>query len=291
MTADLLLSRREHRHSRLAIATLQFILLLIGFLLLRVILFLKFGPPSFLWIELLGAFGVDFPLDLLVASIVALPVLLWLTLLPRRWYAAQFHGIVLRIALFGGWAVFFFGLVAEYYFFDEFKSRFNTVAVDYLLFPHEVFINIWDAYPVGWVVGGCALFGALVVLLQSGFLGKSLRANPTGHRWWPAGAAAAGCVALYFSVRVNESAFIDERVIREIANNGQFAFVSAAVTRHLDYGAFYKTLPRAEAFARARRLLTERGVEFVEPADGLQRRVSGSLTRPRLNVILLLEDR
>src|SRR5882762_190147 len=158
MTTDLLRSGRE-RHPRLAIAALQFILLLIGFFLLRVVLFLKFGPAPFLWRDLLGAFAVGFHLDIFVALIAALPLLLWLTLLPRRWYGAPFHGIVLRAGLFAGWAVFFFALVAEYYFFDEFKSRFNTVAVDYLLFPHEVFINIWDAYPVGWVVGGCALFG------------------------------------------------------------------------------------------------------------------------------------
>src|SRR5437868_7023232 len=57
------------------------------------------------------------------------------------------------------WSGTIFLLCAEVFFFDEFKSRFNTVAVDYLLYPHEVFINIWDSYPVAWVLAGCVAAG------------------------------------------------------------------------------------------------------------------------------------
>ena len=53
------------------------------------------------------------------------------------------------------WVVQVFQLAADYFFFEEFRSRFNTVAVDYLIYPHEVFINIWDSYPVAWVLFGC----------------------------------------------------------------------------------------------------------------------------------------
>jgi len=100
----------------------------------------------------------------------------------------------------------------------------------------------------------------------------------------------ASCVVLYCTISINEAGFSNERVVGEIAKNGQFSFASAAITRHLDYTAFYKTLPRAEAFARARRLLAEPGTEFIDSAEGLQRRIFGSLDRPRLNVVLLLEE-
>ena len=36
--------------------------------------------------------------------------------------------------------------IADYYFFEEFRSRFNTVAIDYLLYPHEVFVNVWSCW-------------------------------------------------------------------------------------------------------------------------------------------------
>ena len=42
--------------------------------------------------------------------------------------------------------------VVQFFFFQEFDARFNLVAVDYLIYPHEVFVNIWESYPVGKVL-------------------------------------------------------------------------------------------------------------------------------------------
>jgi hypothetical protein len=52
-----------------------------------------------------------------------------------------------------------FLLISEWYFFDEFESRFNCVAIDYLLYPHEVFTNIRESYPVPVILAVCAVCG------------------------------------------------------------------------------------------------------------------------------------
>src|SRR4051812_28585668 len=49
--------------------------------------------------------------------------------------------------------------------------------------------------------------------------------------------------------------FSRDRVVNEIANNGTISFLNAFFTRNLDYSAFYRTLPKAEAYARAAGLL------------------------------------
>ena len=240
--------------------------------------------------ETVRSFAVGFHLDLFIGLICAAALLGWLAILPGQWYRARWHRIFFAMVLGAAWTLFFFSLVAEFYFFDEFKSRFNTVAVDYLLYPHEVFVNLWDAYPVGWVIVACALSGGMVILLQNHFLQRSLARLPEERRWWPLGAAVISCALVYLSIRPSEARFGGERLLGEMAKNGPYAFASAALTRDLDYPAFYKTVPRAEAFARARNLLSEPGVEFVEHDEGLQRRVAGNLDRPRLNVVLLLEE-
>jgi len=79
-------------------------------------------------------------------------------------------------------------------------------------------------------------------------------------------------------------------VLNEIANNGQRAFVNAALTRHLDFPAFYETMPGPDAFQRARRLLTEPNTRFAAAQDSLQRSVAGDPARPRLNVVIFLEE-
>ena len=67
---------------------------------------------------------------------------------PDRW----FRSTAWRVILCGATAATIAGLVylttAEYFFFEEFDARFNLVAYDYLAYPTEVFIDIWDAYPV-----------------------------------------------------------------------------------------------------------------------------------------------
>ncbi|MCX8109474.1 MAG: LTA synthase family protein, partial [Verrucomicrobiae bacterium] len=50
------------------------------------------------------------------------------------------------------------------------------------------------------------------------------------------------------------------------------------------------TIPREEAYQRVRRLLSVPGVEFVGPPESLRRRVKGDPTRPRLNVVIIIEE-
>src|SRR5690606_30137991 len=73
-------------------------------------------------------------------------------------------------------------------------------------------------------------------------------------------------------------------------NNGSISFVNAFVTRNLDYAAYYRTLPRDEAYARARKILASPKSEFVGDAYSIRRKVSGDPSKPRLNVVLLLEE-
>ena len=81
-----------------------------------------------------------------------------------------------------------------------------------------------------------------------------------------------------------------DRTLNEIANNGALAFFCAAWTHHLDYAAFYRTLPLEEAYQRTRRLLSEPGTELSPDLRDIRRRVAGDPNRPRLNVVVFLEE-
>ena len=54
--------------------------------------------------------------------------------------------------------------------------------------------------------------------------------------------------------------------------------------------AFYKTLPRDEAYARVHRLLASTNATFVGDNFSIERKISGDSNRPRLNVVILLEE-
>jgi phosphoglycerol transferase MdoB-like AlkP superfamily enzyme len=104
--------------------------------------------------------------------------------------------------------------------------------------------------------------------------------------------AAAVALAALLAPTVNlKSVHVsNDRTLNEIANNGALSFLAAAWTHNLDYAAFYKTMPLAEAYQRTRRLLAEGNTEFVEEGQSIRRRVAGDPTRPRLNVVIFLEE-
>ena len=279
-----------HR-GRYGLALFFLLSLLAGCSLLRMILYAQFHPAAPVGGDVMKAFLLGLQRDLLAVLPTTMPLLFWFWIVPERSFNQRWHRVLLTAALF----LFWFGQVflynTEYHFFDEFKSRFNTVAVDYLMYPQEVFVNIWESYPVTLIVGGCALAaGAWTWVARRLF--RPMWAQPVAARWrfmWLA-AALALAVVLAQTVPFKGVRFSHERVMNELANNGSISFVAAALTRNLDYAAFYKTLPLEESYARVKKWLAEPGVEFVSATNSILRRISGDTSRPRLNVVLLMEE-
>ena len=258
--------------------------------MLRLVLFFSFTPPASAG-EYSETFLVGLHIDIAVAMFMILPLVLWFVLLPQRLFGSWAHRIFFLFVYFVAWTVAVFLLMAEYYFFEEFKSRYNTVAIDYLLYPKEVFVNIWDTYPVPLIIAVCSLVAAGIVFVSQK-VARGMWETPVGVKGKLLHLAAGLALAAgaWFSVRFAETRFSKERVINEIANNGLASLVTAAWSRNLDYAPFYPTLPRDEAFRRTRRMLAEPGAEFEGPPDSLRRRISGDPANPRLNVVILLEE-
>jgi len=279
------------KRSRHGLTAFYLASLLAAWLALRLVLFLVFKPdaPATLG-EVLLALVIGLQRDVYVGLILTLPFLLWSLVLPNRWFAARWNRLLLMTAFSVFWLVQVFLLFAEFYFFEEFRSRFNTVAVDYLLYPNEVFINIWDSYPVPAVLAACGSLAAAWVFGAVKLVPGLCAPVPFRARLVPCAVALGVVVLLAPTVPLKGTRFSKERILNEVANNGALSFVSAFWTRHLDYTAFYKTLPRDEAYRRVRRLLTEPGGAFVGEGDSLRRRVAGDPSRPPLNVVLILEE-
>jgi len=103
----------------------------------------------------------------------------------NSWGTCRWHRRFFWLGYFAFWFGQLFVLFAEFFFFEEFKSRFNTVAVDYIWYPHEVFTNIWESYHVGIVLAICLGLSLAWVLI----LGRLFR------RMWERPFSAAARVA------------------------------------------------------------------------------------------------
>lgn len=217
-----------------------------------------------------------------------LPAALALLALPRRALAGRAVRAFVHAAFLLGATLLPFLLVVEWFFFDEFDARFNTVAVDYLLFPHEVAGNIRDSYPVGRVLLACALAGAASWALLRPLLARAFTPAVRESRLRDAIVLTGVAVIAVASVSRRTTDRLRTRVLSELADNGVHAFSVALLTRDLDYAAYYPVLPRDEAWARVRRLAGG-GARFAE-RHSLERHVEGDASRARLNVVIVLEE-
>jgi len=92
------------------------------------------------------------------------------------------------------------------------------------------------------------------------------------------------------TINFEQACISADRTLNELANNGAISFSAAAWTHNLDYTNFYKTLPLNEAYARTRKILAEPNSQFVEDGNSIRRHVLGDTNRPRLNLVVLLEE-
>jgi phosphoglycerol transferase MdoB-like AlkP superfamily enzyme len=304
------------KRSRSGFAVFFFFSLLVACSILRLVLFVKFGRQephaggSFLQIFLIG-----FHQDFLVALGTTLPLLFWIWIVPEKLFGKWPHRILFVAGFFLFWCIQIFLYFVEYYFFEEFKSRFNTVAVDYLAAPREVAGNIWESYPVVLIVLICGVlaiawlvvaliyfrqmwfqpvrartrFGQFAIALVL-FLGVWITFNPgftviadAANRDWRA------CLE-WVTGSVAGTHFSPDRTLNEIANNGSISFVDAFLTHDLEYSVFYQTMNKDEAYRRVRLLLAEPGAALTGQTNSILRHVAGDSSKPKLNVVILLEE-
>ncbi|NYE25866.1 LTA synthase family protein [Pigmentiphaga litoralis] len=287
------------RNGRLALFGLVWLAYLATSFITRVVLSavsLHDGLVS--WAMLPRAFAMGMLLDSVTGLYLCGGLAVYLWLAPRRLFASRFG----RRLVFAGFVVtiaaFVYLVAAEVFFFDEFNARFNYTAVEYLIYPTEVFTNIRESYPVGR-----ALLTAISIGLSATFL---LR-----HRIRQAFQDDAGTLRLrtlamlVFGVLValsleglslqNAQGANTNRISGELADNGVYSFFSALKNADIDYDRYYATLSDTDAAVRLRRLVQQSNTQFLPPSvttHPLARQVDNSDLGPprKLHVIVLLQE-
>lgn len=218
-------------------------------LLLRVVLSMQVGLSQLSLKELAGIFINGFWFDLSALAYLIVPWLLVGLLMPNalrqqpwviklRWFLAGFLTFCLL-----------FGAVSEYIFWQEFSTRFNFIAVDYLIYTNEVIGNIRESYPVPLILAGIALLAGLIVFSLSKFIHFDTKPRTRKQRLgWGLVAIALPLLSFEFA-NVDQMAFSKNAYANELSGNGVFSFSAAARRNELDYDKFYKTMPQAEALS------------------------------------------
>ena len=208
-------------------------------------------------LSLVAAFIVGLAFDVLAAMLASIPLVIWLAVVPRRFFESPIHRKLVLVSAWFGILLAAFVSASEWVFWHELGVRFNFVAVDYLVYTNEVVGNIWQSYPMPVILLGLILLatGAFWLMLRSGWIDAWLTSNtPGGRRLVIASVLVAVPLSVVAMVSQSDIPELGNNNNRELAKNGVFSFFAAYRSMELDYGAFYRTMDARHALLRARRM-------------------------------------
>ncbi|BDV44363.1 sulfatase [Geotalea uraniireducens] len=237
------------------------------------------------------AYAMGLVYDAATLGYFLIPAIIYLLLAPQRLVQHPLHRWVVRGAFFLILYALLFDGVAEYFFFEEFGTRFNFIAVDYLIYTHEVWGNIRESYPLPALLGGIFAVDLLTVVLLRRLIDRAAATTFAGQRRRLALALAAAPLAALLLLNISATAISGNAYANELAGNGIYGLVAAFRNNELDFRQFYLSRDDRQVMARLHDLVQERNNRFAAPSQaGVTRFITGEGKEQRLNVIVVVEE-
>ncbi|WP_017259853.1 LTA synthase family protein [Pedobacter arcticus] len=258
-------------------------------LITRTALLLKSGS-SFDWSfsNILGVFGIGFFYDTVMASYFCIPLVLYIWLMPNKWFKMHGHRFFLYAFFIPVIFLLLFNIISEWFFWDEFSTRYNFIAVDYLVYTTEVIGNIWESYPVIPIIIVILLISLGIFYLLKSTISSVLKSDMRfAKRTTVALVLLAVPMLSWLFVSNKGKEFSENQYAVELAGDGIYDFGAAFWNNELDYNKFYATIDQKKAFTIVNTLLSDSGTTAIPNNKELIRNVNqGTITKP-YNVVLI----
>lgn len=225
---------------------------LISFFIL-VAFFVRVGLLIFSFLEvegssLLKVFLIGFFYDLIASFYFFIPFVFFLIFVSSKFLRSKVGKAVILFFIFLQVYIILFSGVAEFFFWDEFGKRFNFIAVDYLIYTHEVVKNIIESYPIFWILGAIFLiaFGVVYFFVKKLKIFKLLENENIsflGRLKFGSLFLILPIIAFFTLDKQSFSKVSSNQYNNELAKDGIYSIFSAFRHNELDYDEFYKTLP------------------------------------------------
>lgn len=282
-----------HSKPRLGLLVLFFNLFIAFSFLTRTLLIIKswsFLDPTVWLLTKIYAVGLFY--DLITTIYFAVPLVSYLVFIPDRVFRSRFHKPFFYILSFIMIYVLVLDGVAEYFFFEEFGTGFNFIAVDYLLYTRELIRNAIESYPLSPLLMGMAFLSSLVLFFMRKWVDQWLKV-PTKLtqrlKWgW---IFLVLPIPLFFFMDLSLTRISTNPYANELSSNGIYDLFAAFQSNRIDYPAFYGTRDNNEVFRDLRILLKERNsVSIGKYLFDITREIKSSGIEKRLNIVLVVVE-
>ena len=255
---------------------------------------LQYDEVSLNIFTVLGTLLTGLFFDIGTISFILFPSIIYYLIFPNKWIGSLMDKLFIWFFTSLGTFILIFTFFAELTFWDEFKTRFNFIAVDYLIYTHEVISNIQQSYPLPLLVGGVALLTFIVLFI---FYKKHAFHNTFTHT---AKLKVRGTVffigltlCLFFTIFItnNQAEWSKNRYNAEISKSGIYSFFAAFRNNQMKYDEFYTSIENKKAFEIVRNKLKESNNTFTKNGFSIHRRITDSVTtESKKNVVFILVE-
>lgn len=233
-------------------AKIFLIFVTLEFLIRTVFLAWEKNEIDFSTLLLLKIFTVGLFFDLLAFAYIAFIPLLFYTFFPQKFFnSAGFYKV--RKALFFTFLyIIIFSCFAEITFWEEFQTRFNFIAVDYLIYTTEVIANIVESYPISLLLGIILAIATLIFYFswQKIIVKKS---ENFSQRLRNFAVFSALLLTAFFTIDSSKLTKISQNnYANEAAANGIYQLFSAYRNNEIDFDELYITHDENEVIKKIR---------------------------------------
>lgn len=205
-------------------------------------------PPGNPLIVIAKVYLIGLIYDLAALSWVMIPFVIIALFSGKGGKGKTLHAVLASIAFILGIIGLVFESFSEAVFWNEFASRFNFIAVDYLLFTREVIGNIQQSYPLSVLLSGVGIISGLILwmTLPAFWQAAKSEAPVFTRRLLVSALLLALPAGFFFSLGEQPHGVMNSPASRELSSNGLYSFFRAFRNNELDYREYYKTLPDNE---------------------------------------------
>lgn len=185
-------------------------------------------------------------------------------------------------------AILSFGLLSEIVFWDEFETRFNFIAVDYLIYTNEIIGTLKESMPLREIGFGYIFFLTLVLFSARGKIYSGLKNFSPEDRFLRSAVCAILALCSFYFYDSEKFNLGRDRYSVELGKNGPYEFFSAFYGNKLDYSKLYPTISKEKALQKVRALVAPEGTEFR--GSGLGRFVKTPGEAKKFNLVLIVVE-
>jgi phosphoglycerol transferase MdoB-like AlkP superfamily enzyme len=279
-------------HSRFGVLTPIIITYLFVAFAVRISLMVFEGNWSlFLPLPLGRILAVGFIYDLAALAWILLPFILNAAIWSDKGWGRKAHALVAFFLLMTGAVILGTSTIGEYLFWNEFASRYNFIAVDYLVYTREVTGNIAESYPMVWLVGACAGIILIIMFVTLPYVWRRAQGSAPGFKQRLSIVISYILLlcGVFFGLNEAPHSWMQGAAEKQLASNGHYALFRAFRNNNLDYAQFYATVPEDKAFATLRGELKTLGLTPDNNAqvNGYAHLVETTGVPTRKNVVLV----